>query len=271
MFYTTTKPKKQKNLTPFDTMKLVKLSLTSMLAVTMLFTSCQTTSPTTSGTGGTSTTTGNRTDTNTTGQNKGMSKTTKGGIIGAGSGAVVGGVIGNRMGNTAAGAIIGAAVGGATGAVIGRRMDKQAEELEKSMENAKIERVGEGIRINFDSGILFAVNSAELSASAKRDIDKLVGTLQKYDGTNIIIEGHTDNTGSRELNQGLSERRAQAVANYARSKGVDASRMQAKGYAFDQPIADNSTLEGRQQNRRVEIIIIASEELKKAAENGELK
>ncbi len=253
-------------------MKLVKLSLTSMLAVTMLFTSCQGTRQTTSGTGDTSTTTGNRTETSTTGEDKpGMNKTTKGGIIGAGSGAVVGGIIGNRMGNTAAGAIVGAAVGGATGAVIGRRMDKQAEELEKSMENAKIERVGEAIRINFDSGILFAVNSAELSASAKRDIDGLVTTLQKYQGTNIIIEGHTDNTGSRELNQGLSERRAQAVANYARSRGVEASRMQAKGYAFDQPIADNTTAEGRSQNRRVEIIIIASEELKQAAEKGEIK
>jgi outer membrane protein OmpA-like peptidoglycan-associated protein len=253
-------------------MKLVKLSLTSVLAVTMLFSSCQGTRQTTSGTGDTSTTTGNRTETSTTGEDKpGMSKTTKGGVIGAGSGAVVGGVIGNRMGNTAAGAIIGAAVGGATGAVIGRRMDKQAEELEKSMENAKIERVGEAIRINFDSGILFQVNSAELSANAKRDIDGLVTTLQKYEGTNIIIEGHTDNTGSRELNQGLSERRAQAVANYARSRGVAAGRMQAKGYAFDQPIADNTTADGRSQNRRVEIIIIASEEMKKAAESGEIK
>lgn len=243
-----------------------------MLAVTMLFTSCQTTRPTTSGTGDTSTTTGNRTDTSTTGQEKtGMNKTTKGGIIGAGSGAVVGGIIGNRMGNTAAGAIIGAAVGGATGAVIGRRMDKQAEELQKSMENANVERVGEGIRVNFDSGILFAVNSAELSATAKKDIAKLAETLKKYDGTNIIIEGHTDNTGSRELNQGLSERRAQSVANYARTLGVEASRMQAKGYAFDQPIADNTTAEGRQQNRRVEVIIVANEELKKAAESGELK
>lgn len=244
-----------------------------MLAATMLFTSCQSTRPTTSGTGDTSTTTGTPTDTNTTtttGEKTGMNKTTKGGLIGAGSGAVIGGVIGNRMGNTAAGAIIGAAVGGATGAVIGRRMDKQAEELEKSMENANVERVGEAIRVNFDSGILFAVNSAELSAAAKKDIDKLAETLQKYEGTNIIIEGHTDNTGSRELNQGLSERRAQAVANYARTRGVDASRMEAKGYAFDQPIADNTTVEGRQQNRRVEVIIVASEELKKAAENGEV-
>ena len=252
-------------------MKIVKLSLTSFLAATMLFTSCQSSRPVASSENR-STTTGTTTETTTTGSNKpGMSKTTKGGVIGAGTGAVLGGVIGNRMGNTAAGAIIGAAVGGATGAVIGRRMDKQAEELEKSMEGAKVERVGEAIRVNFDSGILFAVNSAELSAGAKRDIDRLAETLQKYDGTNIIIEGHTDNTGTRELNQGLSERRAQAVANYAKMRGVDPSRMQAKGYAFDQPIAENTTAEGRQQNRRVEIIIVANEELKQAAERGDLK
>ncbi|WP_238395740.1 OmpA family protein [Pontibacter pudoricolor] len=200
-----------------------------------------------------------------------MNKTTKGGIIGAGSGAVIGGVIGNKMGNTAAGAIIGAAVGGATGAVIGRRMDKQAEELEKSMENANVERVGEAIRINFDSGILFATNSAELSASAKQDIAKLAQTLKEYEGTNVIIEGHTDNTGSYELNQKLSERRAQSVLNYAKSVGVDGSRLQAKGYSYDQPIADNSTVAGRSQNRRVEIIIIANEEMKKAAESGQIK
>lgn len=241
-------------------MRFIKLTLASMLSATMLFTSCQTTRPA-------DTTAGTTTETT---DNQGMKKTTKGGIIGGGAGAVIGGVIGNRMGNTAAGAIIGAAVGGATGAVIGRRMDKQAEELEKSMENANVERVGEAIRVNFDSGILFQVNSAELSPGAKTDIDKLAETLQKYEGTNIIIEGHTDNTGSRELNQNLSERRAQAVATYARSRGVDASRIQSKGYAFDQPIADNSTEAGRQQNRRVEVIIVASEEMKEAAENGEL-
>lgn len=252
-------------------MKLLKLSLSSLLAVTMLFSSCQTTRPVA---GDASTTTGTTygNETTNSGESKqGMNKTTKGGIIGAGGGAVLGGLIGNRLGNTAAGAIVGAAVGGATGAVIGRRMDKQAEELENSMENAKVERVGEAIRVNFDSGILFAVNSAELSASAKNDIDRLVETLKKYEGTNVIVEGHTDNTGSYDLNKRLSERRAEAVAAYARSRGVDASRLQAKGYSYDQPIADNSTAEGRQQNRRVEIIIVANEDLKKAAESGELK
>ncbi len=241
-------------------MKLVKLSLTFFLAVAMLFTSCQSMRP---ATGGAESSTGNG--------GTGMTKTTKGGVIGAGGGAVLGGLIGNRMGNTAAGAIIGAAVGGASGAVIGRRMDKQAEELEKSMENAKVERVGEGIRVNFDSGILFAVNSAELSGAAKKDIEKLAQTLKQYSGTNVIVEGHTDNTGSYELNQRLSERRAESVAAYARSLGVEGARLQAKGYSFDQPIADNTTVDGRQQNRRVEIIIVANEELKEAAERGDLK
>lgn len=251
-------------------MKALRLSLTSFLAAAMLFTSCQSTRPTADNSG-TTTETSTQTGTQTSTDKKGMNKTTKGGIIGAGSGAVIGGIIGNKMGNTAAGAIIGAAVGGATGAVIGRRMDKQAEELEKSMENANVERVGEAIRINFDSGILFAVNSADLSATAKQDIAKLAQTLKNYEGTNVIIEGHTDNTGSYELNQKLSERRAAAVATYARSLGVEGSRLQAKGYSYDQPIADNTTAAGRQQNRRVEIIIVANEEMKKAAESGQLK
>ncbi len=252
-------------------MKVLNLSMGSLLAATMLFTSCQTKAPVAS-TDNTETTTQAKTaDPEKDADKPGMKKTTKGGLIGAGSGAVIGGLIGNKLGNTAAGAIVGAAVGGATGAVIGRRMDKQAEELEKSMEGATVERVGEAIRVNFDSGILFPVNSAELSPNAKRDVEKLARTLKDYDGTNVIIEGHTDNSGSYELNQKLSERRAEAVAAYARSLGVPSARLQAKGYSFDQPIAENTTVEGRQKNRRVEIIIVANEELKKAAEKGELK
>ncbi|OKL42162.1 OmpA family protein [Pontibacter flavimaris] len=200
----------------------------------------------------------------------GMSKTAKGGIIGAGSGAVVGGVVGRVAGNTAAGAIIGAAVGGTAGALIGRRMDKQAEELQRDLENAKVERVGEGIKITFDSGILFATSSAELQSGAKTEISQLAQTLQKYPDTNILIEGHTDNTGNRSINQPLSERRAESVASYLTSTGVDRSRMTTQGYADDQPIADNSTAAGRQQNRRVEIAIYANEKMKKAAERGEL-
>ena len=198
------------------------------------------------------------------------SRTAKGGAIGAGAGAVLGGAIGKAAGNTATGAIIGAAVGGTAGALIGRKMDKQAEELQRDLENAKVERVGEGIKITFDSGILFNVNSAELQPGAKTEISQLATTLKKYPDTNIVIEGHTDNTGSRELNQSLSERRAQSVANYAAQMGVDRSRMTTQGYAFDQPVADNSTEAGRAQNRRVEIAIFANEKMKKAAERGDL-
>jgi len=198
------------------------------------------------------------------------SRTAKGGAIGAGGGAVVGGVIGRAAGNTAAGAIIGAAVGGTAGALIGRRMDKQAEELRRDLENAKVERVGEGIKITFDAGILFDVNSAELRPAAKTDIQQLATTLKKYEDTNVIIEGHTDNTGSRDLNQRLSERRAQSVADFAAAQGVSRNRMTTQGFAFDYPVADNSTAAGRQANRRVEIAIFANEKMKKAAERGDL-
>lgn len=198
------------------------------------------------------------------------SKTVKGGAIGAGSGAVVGGVIGKAAGNTAAGAIIGAAVGGTAGALIGRHMDKQAAELQRDLENAKVERVGEGIKITFNSGILFATNSSDLQTNARTEISQLAQTLQKYPDTNILIEGHTDNTGARDLNQRLSERRAESVANFLSQQGVARNRMTTQGYAFDQPVADNSTAAGRQQNRRVEIAIFANEKMKKAAERGEL-
>jgi len=198
------------------------------------------------------------------------SRTAKGGAIGAGAGGAIGAVIGNRAGNTAAGAIIGAAVGGTAGALIGRHMDKQAAELQRDLENAKVERVGEGIKITFDSGILFNTNSAQLQPNARTEIANLAETLKKYPDTNILIEGHTDNTGGRELNQRLSENRAESVADYAVSQGVDRSRITTQGYAFDQPVADNSTAAGRQQNRRVEIAIFANEKMKKAAERGEL-
>jgi outer membrane protein OmpA-like peptidoglycan-associated protein len=202
---------------------------------------------------------------------KPLSKTTKGGLLGAGGGAVVGGVLGRVLGgknSTAGGAIIGAAVGGGAGALIGRRMDKQAAELKKDMEGAKVERVGEGIKITFNSGILFAKNSATLTSAATENITTLATTLKKYGDTNVLIEGHTDNTGSDAINNPLSQRRAQAVANAITAQGVDASRMQTKGYGSKEPVADNSTEAGRTANRRVEVAIYANEKLKKAAEKG---
>jgi outer membrane protein OmpA-like peptidoglycan-associated protein len=196
----------------------------------------------------------------------GMSRTMKGTGIGAAAGGVVGGIIGKQTGNTAVGAIIGAAVGGAAGAYIGNYMDKQAEEMQADLQGAKVERVGEGIKITFDSGILYDVNKATLRPEAKTNLDKMAVILNKYPDTNILIEGHTDATGTDEHNLELSRNRASSVSNYLAGLGVDPSRFTAMGYGESQPIATNDTDAGRQQNRRVELAIMANDKLKKAAE-----
>jgi outer membrane protein OmpA-like peptidoglycan-associated protein len=205
---------------------------------------------------------------------KTWNNTAKGGAIGAGTGAAVGGAIGaatnNSAKNTIIGAIIGAAVGGTTGAVIGRYMDKQAAEIQNDVKGAKVERVGEGIRITFDSGILFDHNSYELKSEAKNNIQELARVLQKYGDTDILIEGHTDDTGTHEYNQKLSEQRANAVSNYAKSLGVAGTRMAINGYGEAQPEQENKTESGRRANRRVEIAIMANKKLKRAAERGEI-
>jgi outer membrane protein OmpA-like peptidoglycan-associated protein len=196
--------------------------------------------------------------------------TTAGGAIGAGAGGAIGGAIGSKSDHTVVGAIIGAAVGGAAGAAIGLYMDKQAHEIQNDVKGAKVERIGEGIRITFDSGILFDVNSAELRSEAKANIKELARVLNKYDDTNVLIEGHTDNTGTDELNMKLSEKRADAVADYAKSLGVSGMRMAIKGYGESQPLEDNASDEGRQKNRRVEIAIMANKKLKRAAKRGDI-
>jgi outer membrane protein OmpA-like peptidoglycan-associated protein len=199
------------------------------------------------------------------------SKTLKGGAIGAAAGGIIGGIIGKQAGNTAAGAIIGAAIGGTAGALIGNYMDRQAEEMKKDLADAKIERIGEGIKITFASGILFDVNKSELQLPAKANIEKLGKILNKYSDTNILIEGHTDSTGSIEHNQKLSEQRAEAVANFTKGLGVQGTRISIVGYGPSQPVASNVTPAGRQQNRRVEIAIFANDKLKDAATKGELQ
>ncbi|RRB13693.1 OmpA family protein [Larkinella knui] len=199
---------------------------------------------------------------------KNTNNTQRGAMIGAGAGAVAGGLIGRRSGNTAIGAILGATVGGAGGALIGRRMDKQAEELRRSLENARIERVGEGIRITFDSDLLFDVDQYNLKSANRQNIEKLAETLKKYEDTEVLIEGHADNTGSDKHNLQLSERRAKTVAKLLQSEGIKGNRLTEKGYGESQPIADNGSVSGRQQNRRVEVAIFANEKLRKAAERG---
>jgi len=200
----------------------------------------------------------------------GASNTVKGGVIGGVGGAVVGGVVGNQFGNTALGAVIGAAVGGTAGALIGNNMDKQAEEMEKELEDAKVERIGEGILISFDSGILFGYDSSTLQSEAKANISKLADILKKYPDSNILITGHTDSDGSENYNQTLSEQRAKAVSDYTMYKGISSSRLSTVGLGETEPVASNDTADGKQLNRRVEIAIYASEEMKAAAERGEL-
>jgi len=195
------------------------------------------------------------------------SRTQKGAAVGTATGAAVGAVIGKRAGNTAVGAILGAAIGGAAGAYIGNYMDKQAEEMERDLEGAKIERVGEGIKVTFDSGILFDVDKAALRPAAEMNLEKLANILNKYADTDVLIEGHTDATGPEEYNLTLSQKRSQSVANYLAGLQVDATRFTIMGYGESQPIASNETPEGRQENRRVELAIMANEKLKKAAES----
>jgi len=188
-----------------------------------------------------------------------------GAVVGAGSGAVIGAVIGRAAGSTATGAIIGAAVGGSAGAIIGGYMDRQAAEMEQDLEGARIERVGEGIKITFGGGILFDVDHADLRPEAQADLTKLATILNKYDDTNIEVQGHTDATGSEEHNMDLSVRRASSVATFLAVQNVTPDRIHAIGYGELQPIADNATAAGRQQNRRVEVAIWANDDLKAAA------
>jgi outer membrane protein OmpA-like peptidoglycan-associated protein len=198
------------------------------------------------------------------------SNTTKGGAIGAGVGGAIGGVIGHQSDNTVVGAIIGAAVGGTAGALIGRHMDKQAEELRNDLKGAHVQRVGEGILITFDSGLLFELNSFGLQPATKTNLTNLAKTLNKYDDTDVLIEGHTDSTGDDAYNQTLSERRANSVEGYLAQQGVKASRITTQGYGEKQPLASNDTEAGRQSNRRVEVAIYANKEMKKLAKNGQL-
>ncbi|MBL7955768.1 MAG: OmpA family protein [Flavobacteriales bacterium] len=201
------------------------------------------------------------------------SRAVKGGAIGTGAGAGIGAVIGDQVGGkdgTAVGAIIGAVVGGTAGALIGRHMDQQAEELRNDLEGATVTRVGEGIKITFDSGLLFAVDKSELNAASESNLKELATTLNKYDDTEVLIEGHTDADGADDHNQELSEARARSVQRFLVAQGLKAGRTTTMGYGETQPVEENTTAEGKAKNRRVEIAIYANDRMKKAAERGEL-
>lgn len=188
-----------------------------------------------------------------------LSNKERGAIIGAGAGAAAGGAIGKAQGSTAKGAIIGAVVGGTVGAVIGHQMDQQAKELEQNIPGATVERVGEGIQVTFESGLLFDFNSDRVKPEAQRNLSNLAASLGKYPNSSLLVVGHTDAVGSDSFNQGLSERRAASTVSYLISQGVASSRLRAMGLGESEPVAPNDTEANMAKNRRVEVAIYASE------------
>ena len=188
-----------------------------------------------------------------------LSRTEKGAIIGAGAGGAIGGVIGNQTGSTARGAIIGAAVGGVVGAIIGNQMDKQAGELAQNIPGATVTRVGEGIAVTFASGLLYDFDSDRIRSEAAQNLRNLAASLDKYPNTDLLIVGHTDADGPDSYNWDLSERRATSAASYLATQGVARARLRTAGRGETEPVATNDSEAGKQQNRRVEVAIYASE------------
>ncbi len=213
-------------------MKLTKIILSTLLSMSLLFSGCAS-----------------------------LSKAFKGGAIGTAAGGAAGAVIGRASGNTAMGAVIGATVGGVTGAIIGNQMDKQAAEIKNEIPGVSVERVGEGIVIEFTSDVLFGFDMYDLKTQAKENLDKLVTILNKYPDTDIEIHGHTDSKGSIKYNQSLSERRARSVSDYLVSRKISSQRLKTIGFGEEKPIASNDTAEGRDKNRRVEFAITANEKM----------
>ncbi|HEY3286108.1 MAG TPA: OmpA family protein [Gemmatimonadaceae bacterium] len=196
-----------------------------------------------------------------------LNKKGQGALVGAGVGGAVGAVVGNQTGSTARGAIIGAAVGGLAGGIIGHQMDQQAKEIQQNIPGATVQRVGEGIAVTFASSMLYDFDSDVVLSAAATNLRNLAASLGKYPNTDILIVGHTDATGSADYNQGLSQRRATAAANYLIAQGVAATRVRTAGRGEMEPIATNDTELGRQTNRRVEIAIVANEATRKTGGN----
>lgn len=185
-----------------------------------------------------------------------------GALLGAGIGALAGGGKGAMIG-----AGVGAAAGAGTGALIGNYMDKQEAKL-KEVKGANVERKGDQLVVRFNSAILFDTGKSKLKPQSEKDLAEFGKVLTEYKETDLIIEGHTDNTGKKDFNQKLSVARAEAVVAFLQSQGVDRGRMTSRGLADERPVADNASTDGRQANRRVEVNIAANENLKKQDAQG---
>ncbi len=196
---------------------------------------------------------------------KNANNTQKGAVVGATAGAVLGGVLGNNVGNknnSALGAVLGGVIGGTAGAVIGKNMDKQAQEIETALPGAQVERVGEGIKVILNENTVnFNFDSAELTSTAKANLDKIAKVFIDNPKTLITLYGYTDSVGKDEYNMKLSRTRANAVRSYLGSKGIGVKRITAQGMGEADPIASNDTDAGRAKNRRVEFGIIANQDM----------
>ena len=176
---------------------------------------------------------------------KNTNKTQRGAGIGAVGGAIIGGVLGNNVGkggNGALGAVLGGVIGGVAGGAIGNKMDKQAREISTSIPGAKVERVGEGIKLTLgENSVRFDTNKSTLTPTAKANLDKLIPVFNEYPDTDIQIYGHTDSAGADDYNKKLSAQRAAAVKSYLSGKGLSSSRFVTSGLGEADPIGSNDT------------------------------
>ena len=177
---------------------------------------------------------------------------------GAAAGALLGQAIGGNTKATVLGMAVGAAIGGLTGTGIGYMMDKQEQDMRNALAQSEaiaVEREGNVLALTFKSDFTFAVNSSTLRSGLYAELDRVAQVLAAYPQTTIFVAGHTDSTGSDEYNMKLSQQRADSVKNALVQRGVAPQRISAVGYGEGQPVGDNNTEFGRQQNRRVEVRI----------------
>lgn len=191
-----------------------------------------------------------------TGETK-TTSATYGALIGAGAGAAVGMISGRDAKQRRQRALIGAGVGALAGGAVGAYMDKQEDELRRVMRDSgvTVTRKGDDIILNMPSNITFRTDSADLNSQFYKVLDGVALVAKKYDKTIIEVAGHTDSTGTAEYNRGLSQRRANSVADYLMTRGVARARLMTAAGGEDHPIASNATEQGRAANRRVEVTL----------------
>jgi outer membrane protein OmpA-like peptidoglycan-associated protein len=188
---------------------------------------------------------------------KKVSDTTKGAGIGAAAGAVVGLLTGGDAAAHRKNALIAAGVGALAGGAIGNYMDRQEANLRHDLQGTgvSVTRIGDNITLNMPGNITFKSDSAELDPSFFKVLNSVNTVVKKYNKTVVEVAGHTDSTGAADYNQKLSERRADAVAQYLESQGLASNRVVTVGAGETRPVADNATPAGRQANRRVELTL----------------